>query len=98
MAIDGTYKIELDTPMGKMETKMTCITKGNILTGKAESQMGTADLTGKVNGDQFTCEANVSSPMGSMHLTYTGKVTGSDIAGEIKAGDFGTVPFKGKRV
>jgi hypothetical protein len=98
MAIDGTYNIEVDTPMGKMESKLTFKTKGNVLTGKAESQMGSLDFTGKVNGNQFSWETDVEGPMGKMHLTYTGKVAGNDISGEVKAGDFGSSPFKGKKV
>jgi len=98
MPIDGTYKIEIDTPMGKMEEKFIFKTKGSVLSGKVESQMGTNDINGKVNGNNFSWESDVSGPMGSMHLTITGKVTGNDIAGEVKAGDFGSSPFKGKRV
>jgi len=98
MPVDGIYKIEIDTPMGKMEEKFIFKAKGSVLTGKAESQMGSNDIKGKVNGNQFSWESDVDSPMGKMHLTITGKVTGSDIAGEVKAGDFGTSPFKGKRI
>jgi hypothetical protein len=98
MAVDGTYKVEIDTPMGKMEQNFTLKTEGNVLTGRVESQMGSFDVNGKVEGDQFSWENDLESPMGTMHLTVTGKVAGSDISGEVKTGDFGTSPFKGKRV
>jgi len=98
MAVDGTYKIEIDSPMGKMESKLTFKTKGNVLTGKTESQMGTNDFTGKVNGNEFSWESEIESPMGKMNLTYKGKVTGNDISGEVTAGNFGSSPFKGKKV
>jgi hypothetical protein len=98
MAIDGNYKIEIDTPMGKMEQTFIFKTKGNVLTGKVESQMGSNDINGKVNGNQFSWESDISSPMGQMRLTITGKVDGNAISGEVKAGDFGSSPFKGKRV
>jgi hypothetical protein len=98
MPVDGTYQIEVDTPMGKMEEKFTLKTKGNVLTGKVEGQMGSYDFTGKVDGNQFSWESEIEGPMGKMQLTFTGKVTGNDIAGEIKAGSFGSSPFKGKRV
>ena len=98
MPVDGTYKIEIDTPMGKMEETFVFKTKGSILTGKAESQMGQSDINGKVTGNRFSWENDVESPMGNMHLTITGEVTGDNISGEVKAGDFGSSPFKGKRV
>ena len=98
MPVDGTYKIEIDTPMGKMEEKFILKTKGNVLTGKTESQMGSHNITGKVSGNQFSWESDVDSPMGKMHITVSGKVAGDAISGEMKAGDFGVSPFKGKRV
>jgi len=98
MPVDGIYQVEIDTPMGKMEEKFIFKAKGKVLTGKVESQMGMHDIKGKVDGNQFSWETDVEGPMGTMHLTITGKVAGSDITGEIKAGDFGSSPFKGKRV
>jgi hypothetical protein len=98
MPVDGTYQIEVDTPMGKMEEKLIFKTKGSVLTGKVESQMGSYDFTGKVNGNQFNWDSEIEGPMGKMQLTFTGKVTGDAISGEVKAGSFGSSPFKGKRV
>jgi hypothetical protein len=98
MAIDGTYKIEIDTPMGKQEATLTFKTAGNVVNGTAESMMGKNDFIGKVDGDTVTFSMDVNSPMGQMKLDYTGKVTGSDIAGEVKAGNFGSSPFKGKKI
>jgi hypothetical protein len=37
-------------------------------------------------------------PMGKMELTYQGKVTGDEISGKVKLGNFGTSDFSGKRV
>jgi hypothetical protein len=97
MAIDGTYKIEIDTPMGKQESTLILKTDGEKLTGTGESMMGKNDFTGTAKGDSFNFAVNMTSPMGDMKLEFSGKVTGSDIAGEIKMGDFGSSPFKGKK-
>ena len=98
MAIDGTYTIEISSPMGKMEEKFILQTKGNVLTGKAESPMGTHDINGNVNGNEFSWETDINSPMGKMHLVISGKVTGNEISGSVKIGNFGTSPFQGKKV
>ncbi len=98
MAIDGTYKIEIDTPMGKQEATLTLKTDGGKLSGSAESMMGKNDFTGTVNGDALAWTMDINSPMGEMKLEYTAKVTGDAIAGEVKVGTFGSSPFKGKRV
>jgi hypothetical protein len=99
MSVDGTYNIEVDTPMGKMESKLTLKSAGTTLSGAMESSFGTTTFTGgTVKGDDVTWAMDIDSPMGKMKLDYTGKVVGSDISGEVKAGDFGSSPFKGKRV
>jgi hypothetical protein len=98
MAIDGTYNVEIDTPIGKQEAKVTLKTAGNILSGTGESSFGKNDFTGTVNGNDLSWKMEINSPMGKMKLEYTGKVTGDDIAGTVKIGDFGTAPFKGKKI
>ncbi len=97
MAIDGTYKVEIDTPIGKQESTLTLKTDGDKLSGMAESMMGKTDFTGTVKGDAVAWTMEVSTPMGQMKLEFSGKITGSDIAGEVKMGNFGSAPFKGKK-
>jgi hypothetical protein len=99
MAVDGTYKIDVDTPMGKQESKLTLKSAGAKLSGTTESSFGTTNFTGgTVKGNEFSFSMEITSPMGQMKLDYKGKVAGNAISGEVKAGDFGTSPFKGKRV
>ncbi len=99
MSVDGTYNIEIDSPMGKQESKLTFKTTGNKLSGTMESPFGTTNFSdGTVKDDGVSWSMEISSPVGNMKLDCKGKVTASDISGEVKAGDFGTYPFKGKRV
>jgi len=98
MAIDGTYKIVIDTPMGKQEATLALKTDGGKLSGTADSAMGKSEFTGTVNGDALAWVMDINSPMGQMKLEYTGKITGDDIAGEVKIGSFGSAPFSGKKV
>jgi len=98
MAVDGTYNVEIDTPMGKQESKLIIKTEGGVVSGSMDSPMGAMEFSGgKVSGDEVAWEAEISSPMGKMNLEYKLKVSGDDISGEVKAGDFGTSPLKGKR-
>ena len=98
MAVDGTFQLEIDTPMGKQESKLSLKTAGNKLSGSMESPFGTLDFKdGSVKGNDVSWSMEISSPMGNMKLDYKGKVAGNEISGEVKAGDFGTSPFRGKR-
>lgn len=99
MAVDGIYQIEIDTPMGKQESKLTLKASGAKLSGTMESSFGTMEFKdGTVKGGDVSWSMQIDSPMGSMKLDYKGKVAGNAISGEVKAGDFGSSPFKGKRV
>ena len=99
MAVDGSYNVEIDTPMGKQTGKLILKTDGNTLSGSVEAEMGGLNefSNGTVNGDEVAWAMELNSPMGKINLEYKGKVTGDDISGEVKAGDFGTSPFMGKR-
>lgn len=98
MAVDGTYNVEIDTPMGKQESKLTLKTDGDKLSGSMESPMGSLEFSGgKVSGDAVSWDMELEGPMGKINLTYNLKVSGDDISGEVKAGDFGSSPLKGKR-
>ena len=97
MAIDGTYNIEVDSPMGKQEFKLTMKTAGDKLNGTMESPMGNNDFTGTVKGNEVSWPMEIASPMGNMKLELNGKVTDDDITGVVKVGSFGSAPFKGKK-
>jgi hypothetical protein len=98
MAVDGTYNLEIDTPMGKQEAKLIVKTQGGKITGMMENSMGKNDITGSAKDNELSWSMELNSPMGNMKLEFSGKVNGGEIAGEVKLGAFGTAPFKGKKV
>jgi hypothetical protein len=96
--IDGTYKIAIESPMGAQEVKLTFKAQGDVLEGSSESAMGKSTFTGKVKGDAVSWVSQPTTPMGKIDLSFSGKIKGDDFSGEVKAGMFGTYPFKGKRI
>jgi hypothetical protein len=55
-----------------------------------------AIANGKADGDNVSWSIAITSPM-PMTLEFSGKVDGDAIAGNVKAGAFGSFPFSGKR-
>ncbi len=98
MAVNGVYQIEIDSPMGTQEVKLTLKTEGTALNGSSESYFGQSVFTGTVDGDTVNWTSQLKGPLGDIGLDFTGKVVGDDFTGEVKAGMFGTYPFKGKRI
>jgi hypothetical protein len=98
MAVDGTYNIEVETPMGTRPSKLTLKSEGSSLSGTHSSEMGEQSFQGgTVTGDDFAFSMTMSSPMGEMKLDFKGTVSGNAITGQVQAGAFGTSPFKGTR-
>jgi hypothetical protein len=99
MVIDGTYNITVDTPLGKQTAKLILNTNGNILSGSIEAEIGGLnEFSGStVNGNEVTWNMVLNSPIGQINVECKGTIVGDEISGEVKAGDFGTMSFKGKR-
>jgi aerobic carbon-monoxide dehydrogenase large subunit len=98
MSVDGTYSIEINTPMGKQQGKLILKEDGHKLTGRVEASLGEKDFTGTVNGNNIAWNMEFSSPMGKMKLDFTGTISGKAISGEVKAGSFGTSKFSGSKI
>jgi len=98
MAVDGTYNIQLNTPMGTQTGKLTLKSDGKSLSGSVVSAMGEQAFSGgTVTGDEFAWSMQVSSPMGAMKLDFKGSVSANEISGQVQLGSFGSADFKGSR-
>jgi len=72
-------------------------TNGGALTGTQQAAQGSGPLeNGKVDGDNVTWSAKITSPM-PLTLDFTGTVDGDKLSGSVKAGSFGSFPFTGNR-
>ena len=98
MAVDGTYNINLETPMGNRPGKLTLKTDGGSLSGTFAAEEGENTVTGgTVSGEEIAFSVQVSTPMGQIKLDFKGAVSGDAISGQVQAGQFGSFPFKGTR-
>lgn len=97
MAVDGTWEITVKTPMGAQKSTVVLNTDGGTLTGHQSGAQGGGDITdGTVDGNNVSWKAAVTSPM-PMTLEFSGAVDGDSIAGQVKAGSFGSFPWDGSR-
>lgn len=97
MAIDGTWNVTVNSPMGAQKSSVTLAANGETLTGTGTGPDGTKEIAdGKVQGDAVSWKVDITSPF-PMTLEFAGKVDGEKIAGQVKAGSFGSFPFSGER-
>ena len=98
MAVDGTWKLVVSTPMGAQESTLVVSSSGSTLTGtqSAGSGDGRPIDEGTVDGNDITWKASITKPM-PMTLEFSGTVDGDSLTGSVKLGMFGSASFTGTR-
>jgi enterochelin esterase-like enzyme len=100
--ITGTWKAEFNTQRGLQKYTFTLKQDGTSVTGKAnverEGEKREAELKeGKVEGDTVTFVEPLKIQDNDIRITYTGKISGSEIKFKRKVGDFGSSEATAKR-
>jgi hypothetical protein len=98
MAVDGTWKLTVNTPMGAQNSTLVIASSGTTLTGTQSAGQGDGRPIdeGEVRGNEISWKANITKPM-TMTLQFSGTVEGDAINGSVKLGMFGTAKFSGVR-
>jgi len=98
MAVDGTWKLTVNTPMGVQESTLTISASGATLTGTqtAGSSEGRTIEDGTVNGNNISWKASITRPM-ALTLEFSAAVDGDKMSGSVKLGPFGKQAFSGAR-
>jgi hypothetical protein len=97
MSVDGNWNIVVSSPMGDQPTTLSLKAEGGALTGEQGAQGQSSPIAnGKLDGDTVTWANSITQPF-PMTLEFTGTLAGDTLNGNVKAGSFGTFPFKGSR-
>jgi len=95
--VDGKWKTIVDSPMGAQAGVLTLDASGDTLTGTwTEQGNEVAIQDGKVDGDALSWKVNVSIPF-PMTLDCSATVSGDDMTGTVKVGNFGSFAMTGTR-
>jgi hypothetical protein len=98
MAVDGTWKLTINTPMGAQESTLVLNTSGGTPTATQAAGSGDGrpvdDLS--VSGNDVSWKASITRPM-ALTLEFSGTVEGDSMSGKVKLGMFGSQPFSGVR-
>lgn len=90
--IDGTYRIEFDTPLGRKEGTVVLRTDGDVVFADIDAPLlGKQHGEGHVDGDTFTAEGSGKIKLvGKVNYALKGEVEGPDLHVDIQSskGDF----------
>jgi hypothetical protein len=97
MAVDGTWNLTMDTPMGERASTLVVKVSGGKLEGTQSAEGQTAQIfEGRVNGNDVGWKVSITQPM-PLTLDFSGTVEGDAITGSVQLGMFGSSPFRAKR-
>jgi len=96
--VTGDWEMTMTTPRGERTQEIHFEQEGEKLTatwtGFREEEI-TAE--GTIKGNEIEWSFTRSGRMGEMTITYTGKIEGDTMSGEVQMGDFGTFEWTAKR-
>ena len=97
MSVDGTWNIEMDTPLGTRPAVLTLKADGTTLTGTMGGDEGTTDIyDGTANGDNLSWKTDITQPM-PLTLEFSAAIDGDALTGSVVLGMFGNASVKGTR-
>jgi hypothetical protein len=98
MAVDGTWNLTVNTPMGEQKSTLVIASSGATLTGTQSAGHGEGRPIdeGEVHGNEISWKATITKPM-TMTLQFSGTVEGDTLSGSVKLGMFGSTKFSGVR-
>lgn len=94
--VDGTWDVVVKSPLGDQKLSMTVKSEGSTFTGTGSGAMGSADISGEVDGNTLVWKQSVTTPM-PMTLDMKATVDGDTMTGTVGAGAFGSFPLTGTR-
>ena len=96
--VTGKWLFNVETGAGSGTPTITFKQDGEKLTGHYTGQLGEADLTGSVKGQDIAFKFDVDAQGTALAITYTGTVDGKDsMKGKVDLGGLGEGTFTAKK-
>lgn len=97
MALDGTWNITMQSPMGARDVNAELKQNGSAIEGSFSGPQGSAPVSGTIDGANINFAATIAGPMGQMELKFGGTLDGDSMSGTVAFGAFGSGSFTGKK-
>jgi hypothetical protein len=95
--VTGTWIMAVETGAGSGSPTFILVQKGEALSGSYKGQLGEAQVTGTVKGDEVTIEYKVEGQGQTLAVKYSGKTDGKTMSGKVSLGQLGEGTFTGKK-
>jgi hypothetical protein len=95
--VTGKWVFDVQTDAGSGTPTITLKQDGEKLSGHYSGQLGEADLTGSIKGNDFTFSFSGDLQGQAFKVTYTGTVAKDTMKGTVDLGGMATGTFTGKK-
>jgi hypothetical protein len=95
--ISGAWAMTVQTPQGDMPSDATFTQDKESLKVSMTGSQGTISGEGTIKEGSVQWTMTINTPQGDFTLSFTGKVNGDTMSGEVQLGDFGTATWSAKR-
>ena len=96
--VTGKWMFNVETAAGSGTPTITLKQDGDKLTGHYSGQLGEADLTGTVKGQEIAFKFSVDAQGNNLDCTYTGTVEGKDsLKGKVNIAGLADGTFTAKK-
>jgi len=96
--VTGDWEMTFTTPRGdEMTRDIHFEQEGEKLTVTMQGRRGEVTAEGTVKGSEIEWTITRSTPRGEFTMTYTGKIEGDTMSGEVQMADFGSSEWKAKK-
>ena len=95
--VSGKWNFTVELDAGSGNPTFTFRQDGEKLTGRYQGQLGEAEVTGSLRGDDIEFRFNLKGDLGELTATFTGKVSGDTMKGKTAYTGLGTGTFTGVR-
>jgi hypothetical protein len=96
-AVQGKWKVTIDTPMGEKTGVLELLVSGETLTGSLSNDAHRVAISeGKIDGERLSWQAKIDKPM-RLNIKFTAVVDGDRISGTARH-LLGSAKFSGRKV
>src|SRR5262245_57983560 len=96
-SLAGEWVLTTESQMGAQDSQLSSKQTGNAVEGTITSQMGSAPVTGTVNGNAVNFSFMFNAQGQELKIDYVGTLEGDAMKGKAVFGSFGEGTFHAKR-
>ena len=95
--VTGDWEMTITSPRGERTQDIHFEQEGEKLTVTMQGRRGEVTAEGTVKGNDIEWTVTRSTPQGEFTMTFTGKIDGDTMSGEVQIADFGSSEWKAKK-